>query len=88
MHTWWHRGLVGRGLRNKGSERRALTQPAPNTYSITYTQLGDSAKFRVSSLEAKVVVHFGPRLEHYVRVPLHNKVRPSVRRHVYNVHPP
>lgn len=30
----------------------------------------------MSSLEAKVVVHFGPKLEHYVRVPLHNKVRP------------
>jgi hypothetical protein len=28
-------------------------------------------------LEAKVVVHFGPRLEHYVRVPLHNKVGQS-----------
>lgn len=52
-------------------------RPTPFSLHITQ-QLGQSAKFRMTSLEAKVVVHFGSQLEHYVRVPLHNKVHTSL----------
>lgn len=38
-------------------------------------ELGATASFEVTSLEAKVVVHFGSTLDHYVRIPLNNKYK-------------
>jgi len=44
---------------------------------VEVEEVGGTASFPLLSLEAKIVVHFGPRLEHYVRVPLHNRYKES-----------
>lgn len=44
---------------------------------VEVEEVGGTASFPLLSLEAKIVVHFGPRLEHYVKVPLHNRYKES-----------
>lgn len=64
---------------------RFLVEVSPSTAVMTeegeaqveVEEVGGIATFPLMSLEAKVVVHFGARLEHFVQVPLHNRYRES-----------